>query len=66
MSVANTNLLTTAEAAAELGVTAVRVRQLCQEGRLGEEFGDRWVITREEIERFKQIPRINGRPKSCG
>ena len=63
MSVASNNLMTTAEVAEELGVTEVRVRQLCQERRLGQEFGDRWLITREELEQFKRIPRITGRPK---
>jgi excisionase family DNA binding protein len=49
-------MLTTAQAAKLLGVTDVRVRHLCQEGRLGSKVGRDWVITEEEIERFERKP----------
>lgn len=40
------NLLTVTQAAAELGVRPVRVRQLCQQGRIrgAEKLGSSWVI----------------------
>lgn len=45
--------ITTAEAAELLGVTEIRVRQLCQDGKIGRKFGNQWLLTSEEIERFK-------------
>ena len=50
--------------AKELRISEVRVRQLCQEGRIGSKVGRDWVITREELEAFKETPRPTGRPKS--
>lgn len=57
------DLLTTADAAQALGVSEVRVRKLCRDGRLGTLFGDRWLITPEELKAFKKLPRPPGRPK---
>ena len=54
--------LDTNGAAKALGLSQIRVRQLCQDGRLGTLVGSRYVITAEEIERFKKIPRKPGRP----
>lgn len=52
--------MTVKEAAEELGLTPQRVRQFCREGRLGQRLGREWVITREELEEFKKIPRKPG------
>lgn len=54
-------LLSTAEAAKALGITEMRVRQLCQAGRMGLKVGDTWVISLEEIEANKE--RKAGRPR---
>jgi excisionase family DNA binding protein len=49
------DMLTTAAAAAELGVNDSRVRQLLRAGELaGVKIGRDWVIPRQEIERFKK------------
>lgn len=56
------NLLTTTEAAEQLGISPRRVAQLCSEGRLGNKLGDRWVISQEELRQFEKIPRQTGRP----
>jgi excisionase family DNA binding protein len=42
--------LTTRQAAEVLGISETRIRQLCQEGRMGKRVGRDWVITPEEIE----------------
>lgn len=57
-------LLSVKEVAGELGVSENRVREYCQEGRLGEKVGRQWVITREELEAFKKIPRKRGAPRT--
>lgn len=54
-------LLTTAQAAALLGVNEQRIRQLCAEGRMGQKVGRDWVISPEDIERNRI--RKPGRPK---
>ncbi len=56
-------LLSVKQAAKELGVSGNRVREFCQEGRLGEKVGRQWIITRAELEAFKQIPRKRGAPR---
>ena len=55
--------MTVEEAAQELELKPERVRAFCREGRLGRRVGRQWVITREELEAFKQIPRPPGRPR---
>lgn len=57
-----TDLLTTADAARELGVRVRWVRRMCQQGRLGELVGGRYVIRRAELQEFKCHPRRRGRP----
>ncbi len=54
-------LVDTKEAAARLGVSEQRVRQFCEEGRLGRKFAGRWMITGAELRAFKLRPK--GRPK---
>ncbi len=56
-------LLSVKKVAKELGVSENRVREFCQEGRLGEKVGRQWIITRDELEAFKLIPRRRGAPR---
>jgi excisionase family DNA binding protein len=56
------DLLTVKETAEELGLSQRRVHQFCKEGRIGTRYGWQWLITREELEEFKKIPRKEGRP----
>jgi len=49
-------------AAKYLGVTRCRIRQLCQEGRLGRKVGRQWIMEADELERFKKIKRVAGNP----
>jgi len=53
-------LLTVTQAAAKLGVTPVRVRQFCQQGRLGFKPGGFWLITETELRRFARKKRCRG------
>lgn len=58
--------LSTQQAAAELGMTDGRVRQLLIDGTLaGAKLGeDQWAIHRDEVERFKALPLPRrGRPR---
>jgi hypothetical protein len=64
MDMAIEKLLTPAEAARELGVTEIRVRQFCQEERIGFKFNGRWVIPFSDLNQFKRIERKSGRPKN--
>lgn len=51
------DLLTTAEAAEELGIKAARVRQLCQTGVIvGERKGRDWLIPRSSLARARKRP----------
>ena len=59
-------LMTCEQAAKALNVSADRVRQFCQEGRLGQKLGGRWVIPADEVKLFDQIPRTTGRPPGNG
>lgn len=55
---------TTAEAAAQLGVTENRIRQFVRAGRMvSRKVGAMWLIPVREVERFKTIPRKDGYPK---
>lgn len=51
-----------ADAAKELGVTANQIQKLVYQGRLGSHVFGRFLITRQELEEFKKIPRPVGRP----
>ncbi len=54
------NLLDTKQAAVRLGVSEVRIRQFCEQGRLGRKFAGRWLGTEAELRAFKLRP--TGRP----
>ena len=55
-------MLTVTQAADELGLSAVRVRQFCQEGRLGQKTGSIWIITEKELRSFsKKMRPVGGR-----
>ena len=56
-------LLTVEEAATELALHYVTVYRFCVAGRLGQKIGRQWLVTREELDRFKAIPRLTGRPR---
>jgi excisionase family DNA binding protein len=56
-------IMTVEEVARELGLSARRVRQFCNEGRIGTRRGWQWLITRDELESFKRQYRPCGRPK---
>lgn len=62
MSVSSLPLVSVDEAAEFLKITPGRVRQFCREGRLGQRVGEKWVISRDELEQFAKIPRNHGRP----
>jgi hypothetical protein len=56
--------ITTTDAADILGVSEERVRQLCQGGFIGRKFGNQWLLTADEVERFKpNHKRTPGPPK---
>ena len=61
-TIQNIELLTVQECAEELGLKQRRVQQFIYElGRLkANKIGGRWFVTREELDRFKKIPRISG------
>jgi excisionase family DNA binding protein len=58
-------LMLLAQAAAEVGVSPERLRQLIKEDRLkAEKLGTYWVVRRSEVRRFKKQPRLRtGRPR---
>ena len=58
-------LLSVAEVAKRLRLSERRVRQLCEDGRLGRRVGGRvWVVSEREVVRFEAIPRRPGRPRA--
>jgi excisionase family DNA binding protein len=56
-------LLTVKQTAKELGLSPRRVREFCEDGRLGTRYGWQWLISREELEAFKKLDRPAHRPK---
>lgn len=56
-------LLTIEEAAGELGLHYNTVYHFCTSGRLGQQVGRFWVISRDDLEAFKAIDRTPGRPR---
>jgi excisionase family DNA binding protein len=65
MAMAIGNLLETQEAAEVIGVSPGRIYQLVNEGRItpSKRIGISMLFEKSEVERFKKIPRIMGRPK---
>jgi excisionase family DNA binding protein len=56
-------LLSTSEAAEKLGVSAIRIRQLIQEGKIkAKKLGRDYVIEESELESVKTYGKV-GRPK---
>ena len=55
-------LKTTAQAAADLGVTPMRVRQLSKRQGIGRKFGRDLWFSDDDIERMKRRPQTVGRP----
>lgn len=56
-------VLTTTEAATELGIQPGSVKRLCQREILkGEKRGRDWFISKDEVERYKRDRRAAGRP----
>jgi len=49
-------------AAEYLGLSASRIRQLCNTGGMGEKVGSRWVIRRDELDAYAKTRRPVGRP----
>jgi hypothetical protein len=60
MITASQKLFTVTEAAKELGLSPVRVRQFCQEGRIGRKHGTFWLIDEGELKRFARQERPAG------
>lgn len=60
------NFLTTEEAADFLKISPGRVRQFMSDGRLKPDtvIGNAALFDREKLEKFAEIPRKTGRPKS--
>ena len=49
-------------AAKELGIAKTTLRQHCQNGYLGQKIGRDWIITRSDLENYKEKRRAPGRP----
>ncbi len=58
--------VTMEQAATELNVSLRRVYQFCADGRLGLKVGNKYIITRDSLESFKQEERTPGRPPKSG
>lgn len=60
--------MTVEEIADKLGISRQRVYEYCRAGRLGTRWGKRWVITRDEFERFRAevYTGQHGRPRKDG
>lgn len=60
-------LMTTAEAAAYLGISQPRVRLLCRTGRIKAQLaGKTYVMSESALRAFAAIPRRTGRPRKDG
>lgn len=51
-------------AAAELGIAVTTLRFYAESGRVGQKVDGKWIFTRDDLERFRSIPRKPGRPSS--
>ena len=52
----------TSKAAQFLGLSETRVRQFCQEKRIGRKIGNSYVITQDELLEFAKNERPTGKP----
>lgn len=61
-------LITAQQAAAMLGIDETLVRRYCRVGRIkADKFGRAWMIAREDVEEFAQVPRkVGPKPKEKG
>ena len=58
------NYLSVGTVARRLGLSRARIHVFRRDGRIRSEFiAGRWLTRESEIERFKSIDRITGRPK---
>lgn len=57
------DLMSVDDAAKYLGVSAIRVNQFCNEGRIGEKVGNTWIIRKKQLVEFAKKRRAPGRPK---
>jgi hypothetical protein len=62
MATQNPAFWSTSKAAQFLGLSEIRVRQFCKEGRLGTKVGNSYVITDEELREFAKNERPTGKP----
>jgi len=62
MTIKKVTSYTADEAAKKLNITPALVRRYCRQGRLGKWVGNRWLITPEELKKFKVQPRKVGNP----
>ena len=62
-SIDQTKLYTADEVAKLLKVNASLIRRYCRQGRLGKYLYGRWLISPDELERFKAVPRKVGNPE---
>lgn len=62
------NYLTASEAAALIGCSSARVRQLIQQGVLsGKKLSPRmWLVERKDAEKIRDLPYTTGRPRILG
>lgn len=57
-------MLSTKQAASQLGITQQLVRRYCEQGRIkAEKVGRDWVMTQAALDSFSRKPRKTGRPK---
>lgn len=57
------NLFNSKEAGEYLELDSSLVRRYCRDGRIkAQRFGVDWAITRDELDRFKEVPRPMGNP----
>jgi excisionase family DNA binding protein len=60
---ASSDLLTLADAAAELNLTDARLRQLSIQGRFpARKYGTLWLVSRRDLDAFRKQERPPGRP----
>ncbi len=57
------DLLNVDQAAQALRLSRRQVQRLCLQGKLGVRQGGRYLIQRQDVERFAAIPRRRGRPR---